>query len=160
MRRMSLREMWILSKKELITLGSFTDEALLHGRFGARLDSGHCGIACPASQTRKLRTQPFIVDYSGPSAQRWDHLPLQGRWAKPRRTVGKRLQALAPQTQELAALVANKDFMNVQTIGASKRARLTLDFGGNSKPHGASADRRSPTLPGHELRRLVALMID
>lgn len=50
--------------------------------------------------------------------------------------------------------------MNVQTTGASWRPRLSLHFGGRSKPGAATTERRSPTLSDHELRRIVAAMVD
>ncbi len=46
--------------------------------------------------------------------------------------------------------------MNIDTIGASKRPKLSLSYG--SAP-GPRAERRATTLPDHELRRIVAAMI-
>jgi hypothetical protein len=46
--------------------------------------------------------------------------------------------------------------MNVQTIGASKRPKLSLAYGSTPGP---SAEHRAATLPDHELRRIVAAMI-
>ena len=49
--------------------------------------------------------------------------------------------------------------MNVQTIGA-RRPRLSLPFGGpTDKMSRTPSKRRSPTLSGHELRRIVSEMI-
>jgi hypothetical protein len=50
--------------------------------------------------------------------------------------------------------------MTTQTIGATKRRTLSLHFGGK-RTAGAHAEKTAPyPLPHHELRRLVAAMID
>jgi len=50
--------------------------------------------------------------------------------------------------------------MNVQTIGAFPRPKLSLPFGKRPSPAENASGRHSATLSGHELRRLVAAMID
>ncbi len=47
--------------------------------------------------------------------------------------------------------------MDIETIGASKRPKLSLSYGSTL---GLKAERRASTLPDHELRRIVASMID
>jgi len=49
--------------------------------------------------------------------------------------------------------------MNVQTMGAMKRQPL-LHIGGRANPAATTTARRSSILSGHELRRIVAAMID
>ncbi len=46
--------------------------------------------------------------------------------------------------------------MDIETIGASKRPKLSLSYG--SMP-GRKAERRAATLPDQELRQIVAAMI-
>ncbi len=46
--------------------------------------------------------------------------------------------------------------MNIDSIGASKRPKLSLSYG--SMP-GRKAERRAATLPDQELRQIVAAMI-
>ena len=50
--------------------------------------------------------------------------------------------------------------MNITNTGAQKRRTLSLPFGGK-RDTGAQPNERAPaTIPTHELRRLVAAMID
>jgi hypothetical protein len=50
--------------------------------------------------------------------------------------------------------------MNTQTQGAPVRAKLSLPFGARSKPSTVADERRRATLSSHELRRIVAAMVD
>jgi hypothetical protein len=50
--------------------------------------------------------------------------------------------------------------MNVQSVGAAKRPRLSLPFGGRTDTNQAAANSAASTLSGHELRQAVAQMID
>lgn len=50
--------------------------------------------------------------------------------------------------------------MHVQTMGALGRPKLSLPYGGRTKPEAVANERRSHTLADHELRHLVAMMID
>lgn len=50
--------------------------------------------------------------------------------------------------------------MNVQTIGAFKRPKLSLPFGGRTHPGAPTREPIASTLSDHELRRIVASMID
>ena len=50
--------------------------------------------------------------------------------------------------------------MNTDTVGAIKRPKLSARYGGTGKRSVPSGQYRSPTLSTHELRRLVAAMVD
>lgn len=50
--------------------------------------------------------------------------------------------------------------MNVQNQGATMRPKLSLPFGAAPKPGAAAHERRRATLSSHELRRIVAAMVD
>lgn len=50
--------------------------------------------------------------------------------------------------------------MNVQTQDAPARPKLSLPFGARPKPGTAANERRHATLSNHELRRIVAAMVD
>lgn len=51
--------------------------------------------------------------------------------------------------------------MNIDTVGAIQRPKLSLRFGGNGNRNSMPAGTyRSPTLSTDELRRLVAAMVD
>ncbi|MXP42291.1 hypothetical protein GRI75_11635 [Altererythrobacter soli] len=50
--------------------------------------------------------------------------------------------------------------MNIDTIGAMKRPKLSLRYGAKGTPNMPSPAFRSPTLSTSELRRLVAAMVD
>jgi hypothetical protein len=49
--------------------------------------------------------------------------------------------------------------MNVQTIGATRRPKLSLPFGQSQGNSRTATPERTPSLPAHELRRIVAAMI-
>lgn len=50
--------------------------------------------------------------------------------------------------------------MNTDITGVNKRPALSLPFGGREKTKAPALAGASPILTGHELRRLVAAMID
>jgi len=50
--------------------------------------------------------------------------------------------------------------MNTDTHRAQRRPTLSLNFGAKGIPSAPAGDYRSPTLSTHELRRLVAAMVD
>jgi hypothetical protein len=50
--------------------------------------------------------------------------------------------------------------MKIDTIGAVRRPKLSLDFAGKAKTGASGCRRGAAILPSHELRRIVAAMID
>ena len=50
--------------------------------------------------------------------------------------------------------------MNVSMVGAPKRQKLSLSFGGRKTEGVRHSERSAPNLTDLELRRLVASMID
>jgi len=50
--------------------------------------------------------------------------------------------------------------MNIDTVGAIQRPKLSLRFGGTGNQSMPAGTYRSPTLSTDELRRLVAAMVD
>ena len=50
--------------------------------------------------------------------------------------------------------------MNTDTVGTPKRPKLSPRYGEKGNPGMSSGQYRSPTLSTHELRRLVAAMVD
>ena len=50
--------------------------------------------------------------------------------------------------------------MNIDTVGAIKRPKLSPRYGAKGTPGMPAGEYRSPTLSTLELRRLVAAMVD
>jgi hypothetical protein len=62
--------------------------------------------------------------------------------------------------QTRAAAGRRKEYMNIDTVGAIKRPKLSPRYGVKGTASMPSGEYRSPTLSTLELRRLVAAMVD
>ncbi len=153
-----------MAKEELMTLEGHIDEVMPDGRFGVTLDNEHRIIAYTAGKMRKFRIRSVVGDRVHVEMTPYDL--SKGRIIFRERTPGRGPGRGAGRPEDRADNDAKASAsririsMNVQNQGAPARPKLSLLFGAGPTPRPAANERRRATLSSHELRRIVAAMVD